>query len=189
MVTRQFEKSICTFARLKATKLEGCWLQGRGWAHHCLSRHRLLVVTFFYWRFLVYFISLENSTLKGRYPDRIQIFAFERKKKIDFKRNLIDGNSIRKCVWVRKRFFMIWSEKGIWCCSCHGERKFGKFLVVYTWRAPLQKRLEWWNSKFAPTFLTDNGTKAYLLFFLQWVIHYLFIFPQYLESAKRVNRV
>ena len=136
---------------------------------------------------LFHFIGKFN--FKRKVPWSNSNICFWKEKKIDFKRNLIDGNSIRKCVWVRKRFFMIWSEKGIWCCSCHGERKFSKFLVVYTWRAPLQKRLEWWNSKFAPTFLTDNGTKAYLLFFSQWVIHYLFIFPQYLESAKRVNRV
>ena len=50
---------------------------------------------------------------KGKYPDRVQIFTFFSSINLfdvkDFKRNLTDGNLIRKRILKR-----------IWCCSFHG---------------------------------------------------------------------
>ena len=74
---------------------------------------------FFYWRFLGHFISTENWNRKGKYPDRVQIFTFFSSIDLfdvkDFKRNLTDGNLIRKSILKR-----------IWYCSFHGYRNFAR---------------------------------------------------------------
>ena len=73
-------------------------------------------LTVCYWRFLAYFFSTDK---KGKYPDRVQIFTFFSSIDLfdvkDFKRNLTDGNLIRKSILKR-----------IWCCSFHGYRNFAR---------------------------------------------------------------
>ena len=63
--------------------------------------------------FLLISFQQKNEIKKGKYPDRVQIFTFFSSIDLfdvkDFKRNLTDGNLIRKRVL-----------KIIWCCSFHG---------------------------------------------------------------------
>ena len=65
------------------------------------------------------FISFQqkNEIKKGKYHDEVQIFTFFSSIDLfdvkNFKRNLTDGNLIRKRVLKR-----------IWCCSFHGLRNF-----------------------------------------------------------------
>ena len=69
--------------------------------------------------FLLISLQQKNEIKKGKYPDRVQIFTFFSSIDLfdvkDFKRNLTDGNLIRKRILKR-----------IWYCSFHGYRNFAR---------------------------------------------------------------
>ena len=69
--------------------------------------------------FLLISLQQKNEIKKGKYPDRVQIFTFFSSIDLfdvkDFKRNLTDGNLIRKSILKR-----------IWYCSFHGYRNFAR---------------------------------------------------------------
>ena len=103
--------------------------------------------------FLTYFVSTEKWNKKAKYPDGVQIFTFFSSIFLsdvkNFKRNLTDGNLIRKC--QRDFDVAVFMVRGI---------SLGNgFWVVNTWRAPVRKRLKRSTLNFANTFLTKCCTK------------------------------
>ena len=114
----------------------------------------------FSWRFLVYIISTEkmrwkkwNTLMEFKYLlfcSNIDLFDVK-----NFKRNLTDGNLIRKCVW-REFDVAIFMVRGI---------LLGKsFWTVNTWQAPVRKWLKGSTLNSAHTFLRGCYTKRCLCF-------------------------
>ena len=73
---------------------------------------------FFYWTFLVYFISTEKWSKQGKYPDGVQIFTFFWNIYLsdvkNFKKNVGSGNLIRKSVNENLMLQFSWLEEFRW---------------------------------------------------------------------------
>ena len=112
----------------------------------------LIFLVSFSWRFLVYFIfSWKMKWKKGNTLIEFKYLLFY--SSIDlfdlkgFKRNLTDGNLIRKCV-LRELDVAVFMVRGI---------SLGKrFWVVSTWRALVWKRLKRSALNFVHTFLNRS---------------------------------
>ena len=89
----------------------------------------------------------------------------------DFKRNLTDGNLIRKICFLKR----------IWCCSFHGEGISVKngFWVVNTWQATVRKRLKR-SINYTHTFPAECCRKPCPRFFLTMS------YPFFIAKSRRV---
>ena len=152
---------------------------------------------FFYWKFAIYFISTEKWNKKGKYPDEVQISTFFSSIDLfdvkDFKRNLTDGNLIRKSILKR-----------IWYCSFHGYRNFAREcflggehltssstktaqtinfkLCTHISNRLLQKTIKVFSNNELFIFYSNNSTSFESVFSMKTVKSWLF--KKYLKGKK-----